>query len=243
MLRPAAPEPRLAIVMATYNYGHAIEHALDSAIQQTAPSDTYEVIVVDDGSTDDTQERLRRYVGRIRVVRGEHRGLGAACNAGLAAVTAPRFVRLDADDRLEPDAVAVLLTTAALQPVDTIICFDLLEVLEDGRQVYREIDEKNIYSLESISVLFPTEAVRAVGGYRSLFWEEHDLMLRLRRQCSLRRMPCAIYRYFKHSQSMTSRPDARLSGWRELAERWDRQTLLGWGSHPELLHVLQAETR
>src|SRR4051794_5914902 len=75
----------VSVVIATYNHGPYLREAIDSALAQTHPP--LDVIVVDDGSTDDTAEILRTYGGRIRAMRQANAGVAAARNAGLAAAS------------------------------------------------------------------------------------------------------------------------------------------------------------
>lgn len=96
-------EPRVAVVVATYNYGRYIAEAIDSVRAQTCES--WECVVVDDGSTDDTAEVVGRIAAadrRIRYVRQQNAGPNAARNAGVKATRAPFLQFLDADDVIGP---------------------------------------------------------------------------------------------------------------------------------------------
>lgn len=97
---------RVAVIVPAFNYGRFLSDALDSVAAQTLSG--WECIVVDDGSTDDTEDVARRYVGRdsrFRYVRQENRGVSAARNTGLRESGAPYVQFLDADDRLAPSAL------------------------------------------------------------------------------------------------------------------------------------------
>ncbi|WP_062201917.1 glycosyltransferase family 2 protein [Demequina salsinemoris] len=91
---------RLSVVMPNYNYGRYIEAAIDSALAIDWPD--VEVIVVDDGSTDDSRARIEAYGDRITAIFQENAGPREACNAGFAASTGDAVVFLDSDDVLEP---------------------------------------------------------------------------------------------------------------------------------------------
>jgi hypothetical protein len=96
----------VSVIIPSYQSGHLVDDALASVFAQTYPSALTEIIVVDDGSTDDTARRLAAYGDRIRIVRKTNGGLVSACNAGLAAAGGELITFLDADDRYEPTKIA-----------------------------------------------------------------------------------------------------------------------------------------
>ncbi|HVX15437.1 MAG TPA: glycosyltransferase family A protein [Pirellulales bacterium] len=105
-----AHEPLVSAVIPSYNGGPFVAEAVASACAQTYPR--MEIVFVDDGSTDDTYERLRPYLGRIRYLRQENRGLSAARNAGIAAAQGQWIALLDSDDVWHAEKTSVQLKAA-----------------------------------------------------------------------------------------------------------------------------------
>src|SRR5689334_24282428 len=98
--------PEVSAIIPTYNRSIAAA-AVESALNQTSVD--FELIVVDDGSTDFTCEQMRETYAsnpRFRMIRIEHRGPAAARNAGVAAARAPMIAFLDSDDLWAPDKLA-----------------------------------------------------------------------------------------------------------------------------------------
>ena len=93
-----------SVVINNYNYGRFLGEAIDSALAQTYPHT--EVIVVDDGSTDDSRQIIERYGSRITPVLKENGGQASAFNAGFAASRGEVVIFLDSDDVLLPSAMA-----------------------------------------------------------------------------------------------------------------------------------------
>jgi glycosyltransferase involved in cell wall biosynthesis len=117
-------------VIDNYNYGRFLRTAIDSVLVQTkAPA---EIIVVDDGSADDSAEIIRSYGDRIVPVMKRNGGMGSALNAGFALATGDVVFFLDADDSMLPDAVETVL--ASWKPGVVLIHY-LMEVVDAERRV------------------------------------------------------------------------------------------------------------
>ena len=89
--------PRVSVIIPTYNYGRYISEAVESVLAQTYTD--FEVIVVDDGSTDQTPQVLERYTGVIRYIRQENMGVVEARNRGIRESRGEFIAFLDADDK------------------------------------------------------------------------------------------------------------------------------------------------
>lgn len=106
--------PRVSVVVPAFNQGDYIAEAIDSALGQTIPP--FEVIVVDDGSTDQTAEVCASYGDRISYVHQPNAGAGAARNRGLSMATGDFIAFLDSDDIWPADRLALQLEAFAADP-------------------------------------------------------------------------------------------------------------------------------
>ena len=105
---------RVSIVIPCYNHAHFLTDALQSAVNQSWPN--CEIVVVDDGSTDDSSDVAARFPD-VTVIQQENKGLAAARNAGLRASHGDIVIFLDADDRLWPDAARIAVEVFAAHPL------------------------------------------------------------------------------------------------------------------------------
>ncbi|MBA4067329.1 MAG: glycosyl transferase family 2 [Isosphaera sp.] len=106
--------PRVSVVVPTYNCGRYVVEAVESVLAQTRPA--AEVLVVDDGSTDDTPGRLARFAAPVRVIRKENGGVSTARNRGVEEATGDLVAFLDADDAWHPRKLEVQLAALAARP-------------------------------------------------------------------------------------------------------------------------------
>ena len=118
----------VSVIIPTYNRARRIVRSLRSVLAAVAPGD--EVIVVDDGSTDDTRRILEPYRDRIRYVMGTHRGAGAARNCGVSEARNPLVAFNDSDDEWFPDKLVLQRAFMRARP-DVLFCFTDLG-LKDG---------------------------------------------------------------------------------------------------------------
>ena len=112
---------QISVVIPTYNYGHFLPEAIESALDQTfAP---FEIIVADDGSTDNTAEVAARYAPRVSYHRYEHQGVYSVRTRILEAVQSEWFVNLDADNRLDKDFIKHMAEVVRLHNDDELFAF------------------------------------------------------------------------------------------------------------------------
>jgi glycosyltransferase involved in cell wall biosynthesis len=90
--------PLVTALINTYNYGHFVEQAIDSVLGQDYPGGRVEIVVVDDGSTDDTSERVKKYGSRVQYFKKPNGGQASAFNLGFQMAKGEVIALLDADD-------------------------------------------------------------------------------------------------------------------------------------------------
>lgn len=156
--------PLVSIIVPVYNVLPYLRQALDSAVSQTYCN--LEILVVNDGSTDGSEEICDEYAvcdPRVRVVHQENRGLSAARNAGIDLATGDYLLFLDSDDWLELDAVEILMREAVTTGADVVCCQHLRE--ERNRTTSPHATTRRVFT--------GTEAVEAHvcgGGASSFAW-------------------------------------------------------------------------
>lgn len=125
----------VSIIIPTFNRAGMLREAIESALGQTYSR--YEILVVDDGSTDDTESVVSAYGGPVRYVKRENGGVGAARNTGLAMARGDLVAFLDSDDMWKPSKLEVQVRLFERLPRVGLV-FSEFEVLkDDGRRVPR----------------------------------------------------------------------------------------------------------
>ena len=202
---------RVSLIIATFNHARFLDAAIDSALAQTLGA--VDVIVVDDGSTDDTPAVLARYAGRVRVLRQPNRGLAAARNAGLAAARGTYVAFLDADDVMAPTKLAAQLEVLERSPtIGWTYCDVLIETVATRTTVtaserfgygaraldgwlFPELIHGNF--IPAIAPMIRRTALDAVGGFdeRLTALEDWDMWLRLSLLAEARYTPAVLVTY------------------------------------------------
>lgn len=149
--------PVCSIVIPTYNHAKYIERSIHSALDQTHPS--VEVIVVDDGSSDDTADRVGKYLDRIIYHRKENGGLGAARNTGIDLSRGRYLQFLDADDTIDPQKLELQAAVLDNDQKIAVVYSDCRCVDEAGREV-----EDASYPLAAAEDPLPILLRRSLSG-------------------------------------------------------------------------------
>lgn len=223
--------PLVSVVITTYNQGAFIGETLKSALAQSyAP---YEVIVVDDGSTDDTPQRVAPFADRITYLRQENRGVAGARNTGIGATRGEYLAFLDGDDLWEPGKLAAQVEAALAHPDSGLIVTDGSEFDDRGtispslffepccRQLpegsvtsgwfYRQLLEANFIATTS-QVMVPARVLERVGFSDGEFAgaSDYDLYLRIAAQFPITLVRKRLTRW-RYRANSVSGPRARRS--------------------------------
>lgn len=121
------PEPQVSVVIDTYNYGHFIEEAVESVLSQDFPADRMEILVIDDGSTDDTAERVKKYGSRLKYFWKPNGGQASAFNLGFSKVRGEIISLLDGDDYWFKDKLCCVVEEFEKHPEAGVVYHPLRE--------------------------------------------------------------------------------------------------------------------
>jgi glycosyltransferase involved in cell wall biosynthesis len=196
--------PRITVIVACFNDGATLEDAVESALAQ----EQVELIVVDDGSTDDqTAQAFARLKRRgIRVLHQENGGPAAARMAGVEATSARYLIYLDADDLLPPGALTALADALGADPGLSVVWGDY-EMFGDVTTYVRTPDQIDAWSETYVNELpgpamFRRDELISAGGWRmQIGYEDWDLWLSLAERGRRGvRVPLVTYRYRIHGQ-------------------------------------------
>lgn len=126
----------ISVVITTYNYAHVLERAIRSVCQQLEPSN--ELLIIDDGSTDTTEELCRTLQptlpANVRVIRQDNAGAAAARNCGIANSKHDYLLFLDADDELLPGALDAVRCHLAEYPASKLVIGGHVTRMPDGKE-------------------------------------------------------------------------------------------------------------
>lgn len=214
----------VTVVITSYNAGAYLKEAVESALAQTYKH--WKMIIVDDASTDDSFDSIRKYLGDRRIrVYVNHRNIGQtkSLNVALKHVHTPFMVQLDSDDWFLPEALEVLVRKARHSGPDVALISSNIKVVwqdEGGHEVASRVRigkkyrDKYRFLLNNQSCsprFYRTEALRSVGGwptdgpYEGRYIEDLRILFRLIPQYRFRWVDQTLYVHRRYQHNMTHR--------------------------------------
>ena len=214
-----------------YNEEANIERAIKSALTQTI-SDQIEIIIVDDGSSDDTLDICKTMLKkhhRLNLIQSyTNKGYVTASMTGIAASQGKYFIRLDGDDIIYPKLAESLLNTAIRNNSEVVI--GGYTKLYINNNTMKPIPEPLcIRDFIMCGNLISKKLFFKTGGLRNLYFEEYDLFLRLQEITEFSWNKKAYYEYRIHNGSCCHQSDYWEKGIKELAKLWSQKTLEKYG--------------
>jgi len=226
--RPARAS-RVSCIVPVYNGARYLGDALDSILAQTSPAG--EIVVVDDGSTDDTPDVMDRYAGRIRAVRQANAGPSAARNAGLELSTGELIAFLDADDLWLPDKLGRQLAVLDAHP-GAMLCFCGIVNFREGSGPSGGPSEWPQSPFSPCTVLVRRTLFADVGAFDPSLRSGEDTEWFLRvmmRKIAYKVLPDVLVRRRQHDANLTrTHPPSQERLLRLVKMTLDRKRTEGW---------------
>jgi len=244
-------QPRVSVLLPVYNAERYLAGTLDSLLRQSF--EDFELIAVNDGSTDTSEAILRGYAerdARVRLVSRPNTGLVVALNEMLDIARGELCARMDADDIALPHRLERQIAFMDARP-DVVCLGGAIELIDEqgaplhspapvcGDEAVQREALRGRTPICHPAAMFRTEAVRAVGGYHDDAYpaEDLDLWLRLGEVGKLDNLPETILRYRLHEASISVRKRERqIAKMRLACERaWARRAIADgvFLGHPE----------
>lgn len=193
----------VSVIITCYNYAKYIERSIRSCIDQSKPRNQYEIIVVNDASTDNTAKILDNYKEEVRVFNLEKNvGLAAARNFGIKKAKGQFVVFVDADDYIQFDLLKVQSVFLTENNRLDAIAVDYYLVNEYGDHIeWVDSQKKPI----ACGIMFRKDLLFDIGLYDEKFRarEEEDLRKRFEKGYSIYHIPLPLYRYRMHDSNLT----------------------------------------
>ena len=218
MTVPQSRSPQVSIIIPAFNAERFIGRALRSVIGQSYV-DAFEIIVVDDCSTDRTAFALELFKGEISLLRNDSRlGLPGTLNRAIRAARGKYIVRVDADDYVSHDYLYILQRFLEGNTYMDAIACDYL-VVDDAENIIERVNcmERPI----GCGIMFRSDHLIDIGLYDDalLMHEDRDLRLRFLEKYAIARLELPLYRYRRHNGNMTNDKTASETYERKLREK------------------------
>ena len=204
--------PKVTVYIPAYNYGRFLDAAIQSVLKQTM--DDWELIVIDDGSTDDTSEILAPYGThpKIRVLEQENRGLNITNNIALRIARGEYLMRLDADDFLDENILLVLSHVLDTKPGVGLVYPDYYHVNEDGeiteivrrQKIGEEVDLLDLPA-HGACTMIRKEVLLEIGGYFEEFDRQdgYSMWLKFTERHRPYNVNLPLFYYRRHGESLS----------------------------------------
>jgi glycosyltransferase involved in cell wall biosynthesis len=209
----------VSLIITTYNYSQYVERAIRSAIDQSLSSEQYEIIIVNDCSSDGTKSVLDNFTKDARIFHlEENLGLSGARNFGIKKAKGQFIVFLDADDYLHRETLHLQKLFLEENNALDAVSVDYFLVDDRGKHIeHINAAEKPI----ACGVMFRKDFLYNIGLYDEQFRarEEEDLRIRWTKKYNIYNIILPLYRYRMHENNLTKNAHAMHDGAIKLHEK------------------------
>jgi len=195
--------PQCTILITNFNYFKWLRRCIRSCLKQSHES--YEIIIIDDCSTDNSRQILQDYVNHPKIkifYNSKNMGVGYSSNRGARMALGKWIVRVDADDYIHQDFLKCLSLYAEFNKSDAVACdYQIVDFKENILQVKSQLKDPI-----ACGILFRTDVLEYIDSWNPelKIGEDVDILARFKKEFELDYLDIPLYRYFKHNGSLSS---------------------------------------
>ncbi|MFX0096372.1 MAG: glycosyltransferase family 2 protein [Candidatus Hodarchaeota archaeon] len=214
-------ETKIGVIVRTRNSVKLVKNAVNSVLNQTLPKELCELVVVDDGSIDNTREVLRSYKDRIKVIEEKNLGHIRAANLGILHSGSEYVTLLDADDTFEPTILKEMLEVLENDKnIGFVYCDYYERNLETGEMRVVSLKD-NIFDSVAGGIIFRKSILIEFGLYdESLVFPEYDLLIKIMKKYKGIHIPKPLFTYNRHPCSLTANKMLVKKGLKQLFDKY-----------------------
>ncbi|MDH4214081.1 MAG: glycosyltransferase family 2 protein [Candidatus Thorarchaeota archaeon] len=211
-------EKVVTVLIRVYNNSDTVKRAIESVIQQTIDSNIMNILVVDDGSKDDSLEIVKSFKN-VEIIQTDHKGSISALNIGLKHVTTPYVIMLDSDDWFENSTLEKMLFEFQNNPEIDFVYSDYFEILNETRKIVSI--GNNLFNTLAAGIMFSMALFKTHGYYdENLLFSEYDLLIRILPTAKGKYLPLPLYNYYRRKDSVSAGQSFFKRGTKELFEKY-----------------------
>lgn len=209
-----SPMPDITVYIPSHNYGRYLQDAVESVLRQTI--DSWELIIIDDNSSDNTPEIMARYKGddRIRLFQTKGIGLPAVCNVAMREARGKYIIRLDGDDVFDENILLVASNYLDRNP-DCSMVFPDYYLIDEYGEIFAHERRQKVYEKNHVfdmpangaCCMIRMKVLQELGGYREDLGAQdgYDLWNKLMGRYKVANINIPLFYYRQHTANLTNR--------------------------------------
>ncbi|MEW6518344.1 MAG: glycosyltransferase [Thermodesulfobacteriota bacterium] len=220
-------KPLVSVYITNHNYGNFIEQAINSVLKQTLQD--FEVIIIDDGSTDHSREIIARYekLPQVVAIYQQNKGLNVTNNIALRAARGKYLMRLDADDYLDENALMIMADTLKRNPDIGLVFPDYYHVTSEGEiiEIIRrhDFDQVTLFDqpAHGACTMVRKRCLEEIGGYDESFscQDGYYLWMKFIQLFPVKNINLPLFYYRQHGKSLTKNENRILETRSKIVEK------------------------
>lgn len=227
-------QPLITVYITNFNYERFIKQSIQSVFKQSMQD--FELIIIDDGSTDNSKAIIEQYRGmsNVSIIYQQNKGLNITNNIAMRAAAGRYLMRLDADDFLEPEALQVMSDILEKDDALGLVFPDYYYVDKEGARIGEERrhnfqKEVSLYDqpAHGACTMIRLEFLKNIGGYNESFTcqDGYDLWIKFIMHYSVTNVNQPLFSYRQHGNNLTTNEERILSTRQKIKESFVKENL------------------